>query len=100
MIFENNENLISALRTQIKNSGHTLTFVCNKLGIVPQRMTDILAKKNFSFSDCSDILKTIDCKLNVNFAAQNDDFFELYDKLSALQKAEIKGMMKGILKAK
>lgn len=98
MIFENNENLISALRTQIKNSGYTLTFVCNKLGIVPQRMTDILAKKNFSFTDCSDILKTINYKLNVGFAAQNDDFFELYDKLSDLEKAEVKGMIKGMLK--
>lgn len=98
MIFKNNQSLISALKTQIKNSGHTLTFVCQKLGIVPQRMTDILAKKNFSFNDCSDILKTIDCKLNVNFSAHNDDFFELYDRLSDLQKAEIKGIMKGILK--
>lgn len=100
MIFKNNENLISALKTQIKNSGYTLTFVCNKLGIVPQRMTDILNKKNFSFNDCSDILKTIDYKLSINFIHQNDDFFELYDRLSDLQKAEIKGMMKGLLKTK
>jgi hypothetical protein len=98
MIFTNNPSLISALKMQIKNSGYTLTFVCNKLEIVPQRMTDILTKKNFSFNDCSDILKAIGYKLNVSFAAQNDDFFELYDKLSALQKAEIKGIIKGMLR--
>lgn len=98
MIFKNNKSLISALKTQIKNSGYTLTFVCNKLGIVPQRMTDILAKKNFSFSDCLCILKTIGYKLIINFAAQNDDFFELYDRLSDLEKAEVKGMIKGMLK--
>lgn len=98
MIFKNNESLIAVLKTQIKNSGYTLTFVCQKLGILPQRMTEILNKKHFSFSDCSDILKTIGYRLNVNFIAQNDDFFELYDKLSALQKAELRGMLKGMLK--
>lgn len=109
MIFQNNKQLIDELKKIIKKSGKQQKELAKILDIPEQVFSRWLKKKNFSFEDCNKLLSIINYKLEIDFIAEQEkksiDIDEqskvlllLYSQLSDLQKAEIKGIIKGMLR--
>lgn len=107
MIYDNQDTLISALRKKLKEHG-TFTDVAAKLGITPQDLNKIFLKTWFTFDDASKLLKAIGNRLYITFLEPGDEVMHLteqqknllttYESLSDIQKAELRGMLKGMLK--
>lgn len=107
MIYDNQNTLISVLRKRIKEH-YTFTDVANKLGITPQDLNKIFLKTWFTFDDCNKLLKAIGNRLYITFLEPEDEVMHLteqqknllatYESLSEIQKAELRGMLKGMLK--
>lgn len=107
MIYKNQFDLIDQIKKRIKQYG-TYTDCGRKISINPQDLHKLFLKTHFDFDDCSRVLKGIDNKLYIAFLAPGDEVVKLtenqknllttYEALNDIQKAELRGMLKGMLK--
>lgn len=107
MIYKNQQDLIDQVKKRIKQYCY-YSDVASKIGLTPQDLHKLFLKTHFDFDDCSRVLKGIDNKLYVAFLAPGDEVVKLsenqknllttYEALNDIQKAELRGMLKGMLK--
>lgn len=67
MVYRDNQQIIKELNKVISDKGLTKAMIAQKMGMIPQTLTKLLAKKNFSFEDLNKILNTMELRLEIRF---------------------------------
>ncbi len=67
LIYQNNEQIVTEIKKIMLETKTTQREIAAALGIKPQGLTKLFAKKNFSFEDASKVLAVMGYNLVVDF---------------------------------
>lgn len=71
IIYKDKQQIVIEIKKLMLDNRITQKEVANKLGIKPQALTKLFAKKNFGFEDVNHVLDTMGYELVIDFKEKN-----------------------------
>ena len=72
IVYENNQQIVIEIKKLMLEKQISQREIAEKLGIKPQGLTKLLAKKNFGFEDAEKVLSAMGYKLILDFSPKDN----------------------------